>query len=401
MHVESDQPQLEQHLHAIASVLTDNGGFVADDFTVRQRGGEFSCAIAEQPGVPDRVLVSYPPDLTVPLWQVEWSADPDVMVPVEGLESLTAPQRALLDEWLPLVNDTAKLRHIRAAVPKFAVTSWPLRHHLADAGYTMMRTAPAEHDPKETLSAWHSKGGGRGAMAPDTAATDGPRWRLIPLKHLVNHDPSGATQTGVPGQISVVTSTSSDSVETFENYGDLDAMTLAMSFGFASLNAPLVHSVPLSVESPGFGRVQVRWRPPRYADSDKPAVAAVVPHLRPTDDGFELHHLTIRPDNRPAVARLLGMAAQSRSGMTAEAATRAAEDLLDAVCEQNLRFYRRLDELVAEQLGSAVAPRDSFAPGDSFAPAAPEAADGSPPPVLAMLAQVSLRQQQALQEFWS
>ncbi len=197
----------------------------------------------------------------------------------------------------------------------------------------------------------------------------------------------------------MVTSATSDSVETFENYGDLDALTLAMSFGFASMNALLVHSVPLSVESPGFGRVQVRWRPPRYADSDQPAVAAVVPQLRPTDDGFELHHLTIRPGNRSAVARLLGMAAQSRGGMTAEAATRAAEDLLDAVCEQNLRYYRRLDELVAEQLGSHVAP------GDSFAPAAPDArptpAAGSPPPVLAMLAQVSIRQQQALREFWS
>ncbi len=204
MRVESDQPQLEQHLHAIARIITTNGGFVADDFTVRQSGGEFACAIAAQPGVPDRVLVSYPPELTVPLWQLGWSADPDLMVPVDGLESLTAPQRALLDEWLPLVNDTAKLRHIRAAVPKFAVTSWPLRHHLADAGYTMMRTAPAELDPKETLSAWHSKGAGRGAMAPDTVATDSPRWRLIPLQALgqsrpLRRHPERSTRAGFGG----------------------------------------------------------------------------------------------------------------------------------------------------------------------------------------------------------
>lgn len=400
MRVESDIPHLERHLHSIARILTDNDGFVADDFIVRQRGGEFSCAITEQPGVADRVLVSYAPELTVPLWKLRWSDDPDVMLPVDGLESLTPPQRALLEEWLPLVNDTAKLSHIRAVVPKFAVTSWPLRHHLAGAGYLALRTPPVDLDPKHTLSGWHSTGGGRVTMADDNGApeddaarvngrgsnaTARPRWRLIPLKHLVNHDPGGAPQVGVQGQTSVVTSAASDHIETFENYGDLDALQLLMGFGYVATNAPVVHSVPSVVEAPGFGRVQVKWQAPRYRNDSLPAAAAEAPAITPTEDGFSLHHLSMRPHNRPVVARLLGMAAQSRSRLSAETAARNAEHLLDLISEANLEYYRHLDDLVAKQ----------------FKPAAEHASSARANGIFTMLAQVSLQQQQLLRNFWS
>jgi hypothetical protein len=159
--------------------------------------------------------------------------------------------------------------------------------------------------------------------------------------------------------------------------------------------------VPTTVEAPGFGRVQVQWRAPRYRDESRPAIAADVPAITPTDDGFALHHLTIRPSNRPAVARLLAMALQARGGIPLDAAGRAAEHLLDLVCEANLGYFRRLDELVAGHLRALPL---AGAPGA----ATPDASDAAVPPseaseatVLAMLAQVSLSQQQALRDFWS
>lgn len=381
MRVQTEIPELAEHLHAIESTLRANDGFVADDFTVREHSGQFSAAIAEHIGESGRLLVSYPPELRVPMWHVQWADSKDSMEPVGGLDGFTVAQRTLFEHWLPLVNATRRLSHVRTSVPRFAVDSWPLRHHLADAGYPVMRTSPAELDPRETVIGWHSSGGS-GRAQPEGEQNTGPRWQLIPLKHLVNHDPTGANQDPVPGRTAVATSASSSESGTFENYGDLDAMQLLMGFGYVDSRAELVHSVPVVVESPELGKVAVRWRAPRYGrdvDGDA-AVAPVsrlardVPSVTDEDGQLTLRHLTMRPDNRESVARLLAMLLQSRAGMGSEASRAAAERLLDDLLASNLDYYRRLDELVAATAGNAG--------------------------ILAMVAEVSLRQQERLERMW-
>ncbi len=378
MRVETEQPELADHLHGLARTLRANGGFVADDFTVRERSGQFSCAIAERIGEPDRLLVSYPTELQVPMWHLQWADSDELLEPSGGLEGLTTVQRTLLDDWLPLVNATGRLRYVRAAVPKYAVQSWALRHHLADGGYPVMRDAPADLDPRDTVIGWHSGGG---AQPPDsgTESEGGPRWRLIPLKHLLNHDPTGAGQSPVPNRVAVATSASSNHEETYENYGDLDALQLLMGFGYVDSQAQLVHSVPVEVDSDVFGKVVVRWRAPRYGRraSAASAIAPHVPQLSRGEGGIALRHLTFRPGNRGQVTQLLAMAVQSGAGTTKDAAVNHAEQILDRILEANATYYRTLDRLVA---------------------AAAEAT--SPGLVLPALAQVSLLQQQRLAALW-
>ena len=139
----------------------------------------------------------------------------------------------------------AGARHRRPAV----------RHHLADAGYPALREPNTDEAVRQTVIAWHSSGAG---TAPDGSQ----RWRLIPLKHLVNHHPDGADQVPVPGRTAVATSATSDAVETFENYGDLDALQLLTFFGYVD------RSAPGALRTGGGGvpsgrRVVVRWRAPR------------------------------------------------------------------------------------------------------------------------------------------
>lgn len=390
MRVETDRPEIATALARTAATLRAADGFVADDFTVRESGGHISCAISKRIGEAGRLLVSYPRELTVPMHVLEWVDRPDALEladPAAARRSLSRGQWRLLVDWLTLINAVDRMAHVRAAMPRFAVADPALRHHLADAGYPAMRDAPSNAGVRETTIAWHSTGGGKG---PDGS----PQWRLIPLKHLVNHHPTGADQNPDPGRTAVATSATSDATETFENYGDLDALQLLMGFGYVDAAARHVHSVPVEVESAALGRVVVRWRAPRNPRAevalDVPAISRLeseatvdevardveaaaslapgegsrpTPSRRPglparigyAGHGIELRHLTFRPDNRARVAAYLAMACQSIAGMTADEARREAEATLDAILAANQAYYCRLDGLV-------VASADPFLP---------------------------------------
>lgn len=384
--VESSRREVIDAVERIAALLEDNEGFLADDLIVREEGGDFHCAVATAPGIPDRTLVSYSPELTVPMGAIEWSEDPDVLEPVAGTQDLTLVQRALLDQWLELINATGKLQLIRARLPRFAVSSWDLRHHLANAGFPALRTLHAPESAKSIMVSWHSGSHVGGLDGPAEPATERPRSpvapnfgdRLIPIKHFVNHHPAGATQIPIPGRTAVVTSSRSDVEGTYENYGDLDALQLLVSFGFVDHNAPLVHSVPVSVDVPDWGIVTVEWRAPR-----ENVGARDTPIVTPNEEGFAIRHLTARPDNRARIATLLGMVGQAARGMSADAAAQRAEQLIDALAQANVEYYERLDQLVVN--------------AQSRIPAADQLA----PSILADIAAVSVLQRQRLDRFWS
>ena len=105
-------------LRGIEATLQDHGGYVADDLIVRERGGQFSCAIGTRYGEPGRILLSYDPALRTPLSRIDWASDGSLR-PTGGLTGLTTPQRALLEAWLELVLHTGKLEQVRAAYPIF------------------------------------------------------------------------------------------------------------------------------------------------------------------------------------------------------------------------------------------------------------------------------------------
>ncbi|TXH43230.1 MAG: hypothetical protein E6Q90_07445 [Actinobacteria bacterium] len=369
MRVESDQADVAAALQRMAATIRAEGGFVADDFTVRVRDRQLSCAIADQPGEAGRLLVSYPTSLQVPMSVLAWADNPNAMELADPSAPaprgrLGRPQRSLLEDWLEIINAVDRVAHVRASVPEHAIADPAVRHHLADAGYPALREPNTDEAVRQTVIAWHSSGAG---TAPDGSQ----RWRLIPLKHLVNHHPDGADQVPVPGRTAVATSATSDAVETFENYGDLDALQLLTFFGYVDRSAPLVHSVPVEVESPAVGRVVVRWRAPR---NPRAAEARDVPEIAPLDGevgGLAIRHLTIRPDNRARVAAYLSMACQSIGGLEAPRARREGEGILDSILAANEAYYQGLDRLLA-------------ASADPFLP----------------LVEVSLLQQQRLREMW-
>lgn len=346
--VESTDPAMAADLTAIADAVRAAGGFVAEDFTVHESGGDFWCSIGEQIGVAGRLLVDYPNDFTVPMHTLTWTDDPDTLEPTDGLDDLSDVQRTLVTHWLGLVNRGQKLRLVRERVPQFALVDPTLRDLLAEAGYPRMAEAGQAEDRlvevRSTLIGWHSAGGG---------GAEEPQWNLIPLKHLVNHDPAGAAQSGPKfrGRTIVQTSATSSREQTFENYGDLDALQLLMSFGYVPQTAPLVHSVPVRIEDADLGAVQVVARAPRNPRGIK---ARDVPALRRNDDdgALMLRHLSLREGNRGRIRDFLAMPVQSETGADPAKARQVSDRLLDALGQANLGHYRkilaRLDEVDGE-----------------------------------------------------
>lgn len=402
MLVETDSSDIEQSLERTVALVRSAGGIVSDRLIVREVEGHFSCAVGS--GAPaGELLVQYDPELSVPMHRIEWADDSETLAIHRLPDDLTNTQRALLEDWLVLVNTTGKLRKVRSSLPRFVVNSWPLRHHLADAGYPSMRKRSNLADLRRIAINWHSR------PVPNDQQTSAagehpPGMALIPLKHLVNHHPEGATQQPVPHQVAVISSSTPGTDETFENYGDLDAMKMLLGFGFRADFAPSAHSVPVSVPS-SVGRISVEWVAPRNARAGQ---QRDTPLLRSDDAGLHIHDLTFRPQNRDRTAALLAMALAARGGLSSPVAHGLAQDTLDAFVAANLDYYDTLDALVTERLAQLVAPTNQRV--GPITPSAGEvnatAADLPPLGIeteralLHELAMVSLIQQDKIRRWW-
>lgn len=399
MRVVTERSEVGSALREMAEELSSRGGSIAPDFTVHERDGHLSVAVGSRE--PKRIVVSYPSALRPPMGGLKWRAEPERLCVADGMAQLASPHRVIVQAWLTLINSIGRPKHVRESVPRYAVASWSLRHHLAQGGYPDLRQPPCLASVQQTVIAWHSAGAinpprspgdvlakGHPSGEPDVGGVDGARpdlrdWFLIPLKCFVNHHPDGANQNPIPGKIAVSTATPTDTAEIFEDYGDLDAMQLLMNFGYLDSAAPLVHSVPVEVESAHLGRVVVRWRAPRNPRGG--AAARDAPTLRPTEEGLELRHLTARPENRARVAAFLAMAGQARAGLSPSDARVEAEALIDTIAQANLTYYRSLDELVVEAIAN---------------PAPPIVEGFGTSEILPTIAAMSMLQQQRLKTFW-
>lgn len=403
MLVETGNDDIEQSLTKTASLLRATGGFISDRLIVREQDGHFSCAVTHDT-TSGELLVRYNPQLSVPMHLVEWAEDSEALTVSRLPEGLTQTQRGLLDAWVAMVNAAEKLPRVRRSLPRFVINSWPLRHHLADAGYPSMRERTDLSELHRITVNWHCGGMQENVPHPTDGDTR-PGMALIPLKHLVNHHPHGAHQRPVPGQVAVVSGVVSGTDETFENYGDLDAMKLLLGFGFYTDIAPLVHSVPVSVPSP-VGRISVDWLAPR---GGRAGIQRDVPQLRSDDEGLVLHDLTFRPDNRDRTAALLAMALTARGVGSSRDAHRQAQEILSAVVAANLEYYRTLDNLVIErreQLGGRsghheVPAEISADASNAIAPDLPPLPSATERALLNDLAMVSLTQQDKMRRWWS
>jgi hypothetical protein len=348
MDVETSDSTVAEHLTAIASVVRASGGFIARDFTVHEHRGDYWCSIKDQPAVAGRLLVDYPAELTIPLSHIDWADNATELVPVGGLARLSLNQRELLERWLALMNSGNRMTKVGQRLPRHAIADPEVRVMLADAGYPGFDidelSSPVRAIRQDVVS-WHSVRE-HGPKDQDGRGSHG--LRLIPLKQLLNHHPRGAPQLGLRRRdgVAVTTGSNSSAKQTYENYGDLDALQLLMSFGYVDDTAELVHSVPVSVDGGPLGRVSVVARAPRKPRAVR---ARDIPVLSRSGGETTIRDLAIRPGSRSRARALVTLAMRSSGELNESAAARVADDFLDSIVAANLDYYDRLITL----LGSA------------------------------------------------
>lgn len=338
MRVSTKNQAIEGQLHRMAALVVEGGGFVADDFTVHERDGFLWASIGDQIGVPGRLLVRYPRSVTVPFDDLQWTQDWEALELAEEPQGLTPLQRELLDSWLSIINEGRKMRALRQQLPQYTLSNEGMRKHLADGQFLEM-TAPETPEPLRTaICRMHS------LVDKSAAESDSqrPATRLIPLKAFVNHAPHGAAQhgRGFGQDVIVQTSRTSNSHETFEDYGDLDALQTAVQLGFVCAEAQVVHMVPTQIEDPVLGTVEVahmvsRKVAPRRRD---------IPAIELKEGGLTLNVMTARPDNYARVREILGMPYQSR-GLDRIQAIQAAEALMRRVAQVSRDYLAELERL--------------------------------------------------------
>lgn len=341
MRIETDNRDVAAALRGTARVLTRAGAAISDDLIVREADGTFTCAASGPPGRPGRRLVSYAPDLRPPMTRVRWRDDGDRLTSAADLSGLASPHRELVDLWLQLVECTDKVPRIRAALPWIAVTDPAIRAHLATWGFAEMATTPPPVAARNALIALHS----------GSDPVRGPQ--LVPLKNLVNHRFDGAAQEAVPGMVAVVTSATSDEHGTYEYYGDLDALQLAVWHGYLDDSTTFVHALPGSV-SVGAARVNV-------LPADDGNAEPRPPSFRATDQGLAIAHLTFRQRNRDRLVALLAMALAARLGLAPDAAAGLARRILAEIHTATDDAYRQLSSLVATSRSLATLQRSLLA----------------------------------------
>lgn len=343
MRVATDNSAIANSLQEMARLVVAGGGVVADDFTVHERDGFMWASISEELGVADRELVRYPQSVTVPFDDIVWESDFDSLVPTQPPTHLTEIQQGLLGSWLSIINSGRKLAALRRMLPSYSLTDEATRKHLAEGRHLETHSPDGPDQLHNAMCMMHAQAGMH--PQPDGTVTQTRSRRsanLIPLKAFVNHDPSGSKQhrRRYGTDVVVLTSATSNETQTFEDYGDLDAMQTAINMGFVCRDARVVHMTPTHIEDPLVGIVRVNRAAPRKHRKG----AQDVPVVQATEDGLALSVLTARPGNYHRVLALLSMVYQSK-GLSTTRATEAAEALMVGVAEDTRNYLLELASL--------------------------------------------------------
>lgn len=331
MRIETDNRDAATALRRTAELIEKHGGTVSPDFIVRESAGVFHCAVRGSAGQPGRQLVTYDRSLRPPMDHIKWRDVGGSLPDTADLDGLSGVHRALAEEWLALMDCTDKVTQVRSGLPWLAVTDQAIREHVASAGFSEMAALPPPAGARRALVAIHCGSHPAGGL------------RLVPLKCLVNHDIDGADQSAVPGVVSVVTSATSDEQGTYEYYGDLDAMQLAIWHGYLDAGASFVHALPCTIEARGT-RVTVTANNGGYRDPQPPSFS-------PTDHGLAVSRLTFRRHNWGRLQVFMSLALAGRFGLSESSSHLAANAVLTDIWATTCMFYERLAVLVEQSPG--------------------------------------------------
>jgi hypothetical protein len=332
-HVDADDPEAWAILEELVALVFAHEGRIDPDAVVVERNHELHLELRTDE-LPDRPILRVPPELLVPVADIEWTGEG--LTPSGRPAHLSTAAAAALELMLELYRACRKVETFAATSPRVAAAS---DGRLAQALAATRRAGPESivADPRTAFLDARVIDGRRIAEGPNGGSL------LMPLLDVVDHDPEGAQFLSGPGGMALRCRRPLGDRRCFARYGpDRDPLDLAITYGFTSERSRVVNSAPVDVELGGEHRLRIRGT--RHASERHPTI-------RPVDDGLVMDRLTFRADQPGSSRAEVTLAVRSwvlQRGGNERDADDLSEDVVARVVGANLDVLDRVGRAAAD-----------------------------------------------------
>jgi hypothetical protein len=279
--IAADNRDVERSLQKLVTLTEKAGAVFSDDIVVRCADGNLS--IEAPPDSTGKVLMGLPWDCLVPLPPFRLGVVDDNIVMSSHKPALTPACVARMEACLELYNLTNKLAAHRRTSPWPLVASHPdvleyVTRGRGRGGYVISEklNMPANENELLLQSFWYSRVFDYKVTGQDLP-TPAPNFHvLLPVLDAMNHHFHGAPfrYVKLENDPCIVVTRSfpipGTGNECFAYYGQHDSFDTWLTYGFIDESVPFVCSVPMTINLPNLGTIQVANFIKTRADGELP-----------------------------------------------------------------------------------------------------------------------------------
>lgn len=319
----SDNSAVASGIERMRELVVARGGYVHPAAAIEVRDGSLR-VVCNAPLTSGELLFRVPDELLVPTGELCWSDSEEIMQLSRTPGHLDRDRAEMLGLFITIYNASGKMDWVR---------NQPARVLGRDADLAAQLDLVRPRLAARQLSAAAAFLETRNYSGKSAQAGLAEKACLLPLIDFMNHHTEGSPFQQGDGHLRVDRNSPNGSRECFVNYGKhRDPLGLALSYGFLDRESPFAQSVPIAIDLPGFGRLEVVGI--RIGGNH----LASPPKVQFSDGGLTLSHLSgdVRsPHVLRALLRLAMMASGKRRGIGDAVTERALADLPAAILAAN------------------------------------------------------------------
>lgn len=326
----SDNRQVIDALERINTNVLRNGGHIHPKMTVNQKHEQIWISCPDD-SINTPLLV-IPDPLFIPVTQLVWTADNEIMAFFDETASLTAIQHELLSDIVLIYNTTGKITCSNNSMPsRLLPFDVPLLSWLTNAWSAFTLTNP--NPVWDFLNT-------RVSRKRRIDNTEYANKYLMPLIDLVNHHPNGAKLQFFEQNWHIEIKKPVDgSQECFLCYNTSDSLSLAYWHGYFEQNTAHLASLDCILWHQAIGDFHIIGN-----DTNNNKLNA--PQIVPNSDMLILKGIVLNEAQLPSLRILLGLAVRSkRRDLVQAEAEFIADELIKQIIEANIQKYLVLHSL--------------------------------------------------------
>jgi len=343
----ADRADIESHLSRLVDLIKSNDGYVHDELIIVSENGNLS--VQAPRSVPEKSeLIAVPREMLLPTADFDLYLSGDDICIGAAANPTSAAQMAMAEEMLAIYNLCEKIRIHREMSPGRLFFEAPQTFEalVLPTQFNIRKKLPAKDPILHDFL--HTRVFGAKAVSGDEKQSV-----LMPIIDFLNHRRMAGGFKLDDARLSVNRfSPLADTDECFVSYSRMDAQIAYAIYGFVDENSDTVISMPVSIDLPGIGTIDVGRRQGQKSQGKVPPplknIAWLVPEMGISRENLhaQLAFLIIPPKGFPrAMRRILGFA------ISALAKDMPPHELVPSVLESerqiieaNLNYYEGLKD---------------------------------------------------------